>query len=173
MKHIVTFLISSIVYMLSFHITALDFMHIYFYDGIIRLLLVFILMLVVLIICRKILFKDYKDICLALAIFGLANMLWLSLCVVSLDRSLSVYMLCYMDSSQSQLDADSFKEHCKEQFVNEYEMIDRRYEEQIASKNIEIDENNQIHMTPSGKRMVKIFRVVGRLYHTDDRFTNP
>ncbi|MGN0132202.1 MAG: hypothetical protein ACI4AA_07175 [Lachnospiraceae bacterium] len=172
-KQMIIILAASIVYMLTFHLSILNITGIYFYDGILRLLLVLILMIVAFILLRKHIFHDYKDICFSIVSFALVNMLWFSLCVVSMDRSLSVYILCCLEQTEASVDEDEFKVYCKDVFTEQYGMIERRYNEQIASHNIVIDKNGEILITDSGKLMVHIFKFISFLYQTDDRFTYP
>ena len=173
LKQIAIILAASIVYMLTFHLPVLNVTGIYFYDGILRLLLVLVLMIIVFIILHKHIFHDYKDICFSIVTFALVNMLWFSLCIVSMDRSLSVYILCCLDQTETSVDEIEFKTYCKDVFTEQYGMIERRYNEQIASHNITIDPNGQIFITDNGKLLAHIFKLVSFLYQTDNRFTYP
>ncbi|MBP3420767.1 MAG: hypothetical protein J6K37_00680 [Lachnospiraceae bacterium] len=178
LKHLVVFIVGSILYIISFHIPLLDITGIYFYDGIIRLFFVFFFVMVIELLNKEKLFHDdYKDVLLSLAIFGLVNLLWLSLCVVSLDRSVSVFLLCYMDEVEKQGEqyiSEETIEECFEQvFIEKYDMLGRRYDEQLASGNIAYDAQGNLYLTDNGKRIVEIFRIVGELYNTDKRFIYP
>ena len=178
LKHLLMFIIGSVLYIFSFHIPLLDVTGIYFYDGIIRLFCVLILVIIIELVNKKILFQnDYKDVLLSLAVFGLVNLLWLSLCVVSLDRSVSVFLLCYMDEFEKEggkyISEETIEECFERVFIEQYEMLGRRYDEQKVSGNIACDEQGNFYLTDNGKRMVKIFRVVGELYNTDKRFIYP
>ena len=135
---------------------------IYFYDGIVRLLVTAIVSLVVIISIRKWLKFDYKDICLALCVGILCNMIWLSLCVVSLDRSLSVFFLCYL-SQENEISEDNMEQIFQDKFIEEYDMLGRRYDEQYESGNIEINDG-YISLTKRGEFFVKMFKSIGKLY---------
>lgn len=171
-KHFITLLLASVVYMISFHCSFLSFTGIYFYDGILRLLIVTVLAAAVEIFMKSHLKFDNKDICLSLSTFLFLNMLWMSLCVVSLDRSLSVFLLCTMEKYEEGISRETADDIFQEVFVEEYEILDRRFDEQSKSGNITYENGNYV-LTSRGKTFVWIFKTVGKLYHVDDRFVNP
>lgn len=174
LKHAGLIIFYSIVYMLLFHIKALNFTHIYFYDGILRLLCLIPVIITTEIVARRLVGFDYKDIVLSVAVFVLINALWLSLCVVSLDRSLSVFLLCYMNEQEKAVPKDEIEQYFDKVFVEKYGMLERRFDEQIASGNMEYSsEDNGYHLTKRGVLFVKIFKSVGDLYNVDTRFTDP
>lgn len=176
-KHICIIFIGSLLYMASFHLDILNVTGIYFYDGILRLVLIVIVML----LCECILYKkfsmDYKDVALSVCVFALLNMLWLSLCVVSLDRSLSVFLLTYMQACESVapegMKEEEINEVFEEVFVDEYGMLERRFNEQIASGNIVYNEWGNYEITKRGEFIVSVFKTVGKLYKVDERFIEP
>lgn len=171
-KHIAIILLTSIIYMLSFHISWLDFTGIYFYDGILRLLLVTVIVCIMEVVLRKKIRFDYKDICMSICVFLLANMVWLSLCVVSLDRSLSVFLLCYMEEYQEGISEAEIEEIFQDVFVEKYGMLDRRFDEQVKTGDIVYTDGKYV-LTNRGKMMVSIFKTVGKLYGVDERFIEP
>ncbi|MBE5881048.1 MAG: hypothetical protein E7289_01870 [Lachnospiraceae bacterium] len=175
-KHILVVILGSIVYMLSFHLDFLNLTGIYFYDGIVRLLVTLIVVGLLEFLLRKRLCFDYKDIVLSICLFCLLNMLWLSLCVVSLDRSLSVFVLCYMDEIENVTGNGMTEEELQDVFdkvfVDEYGMLERRYEEQLASGNI-VKSGEGYILTDRGEFITSVFRIVGKMYNVDERFIYP
>lgn len=175
-KHMAIVLIASVIYMLSFHLSCLNFTKVFFYDGIVRLIIVFSVILLCEILFASKLSFDYKDIVLSVGVFVLLNMLWFSLCVVSLDRSLSVFVLCYIDEVESlsgeEISERELEEIFSDVFVDEYGMLERRYEEQIVSGNIQKGEQGY-KLTDRGELMTNIFRIVGKMYNVDKRFIYP
>ena len=163
--------------MASFHLDILNVTGIYFYDGIVRLVIIMVMML----LCECFIYKkismDYKDVALSVCVFALLNMLWLSLCVVSLDRSLSVFLLTYMQASQSVtqegMTEEEINEVFEDVFVNQYGMLERRFDEQIASGNIVYNEDGNYEITKRGEFVVSVFKTVGKLYNVDERFIEP
>lgn len=176
LKHFSIFIIAGLVYILLYQIDFLNLSGVYFYDGIFKLMVLAVILLIGLLCLRKKLKFDYKDILLSMSIVLLTNMLWLSLCVVSLDRSLSVFLLCYIDEYGQEYQEGMTEEQIDvimdEVFVKKYEMVGRRFDEQIASGNIDKD-GEMYKLTKRGKWFVKVFRLVGGLYNVDKRFIYP
>lgn len=175
-KHLIILLIGSIMYALSFQFDFLSFSGIYFYDGIVRLAIVVLLLTGVMWCIRKSFSMDYKDVALAICLCALVNMLWLSLCVVSLDRSLSVFMLCYMQENEktnpSGMTEEELDEIFNSIFVNEYGMLERRFDEQLVSGNIFLNDG-RYELSERGEFIVRVFKTVGKMYNVDDRFIEP
>lgn len=172
LKHVGILIVGSIFYMLSFHISVLDVSGIYFYDGIIRLAVVSLVVGIFIYILRVKINFDGKDVCLAMTLFLLLNMLWLSLCIVSLDRSLSVFLLCYMEEYPGGMDEEQVDKVFQEVFVERYGMLERRFEEQIKSGNI-LYKDKSYKLTKRGELFVNIFKCCGKLYNVDERFIEP
>lgn len=164
--------IASILYIVFCHIPFLAFTGIFFYDSILRVLIVAIILGAVEVIIRKQLKLDSKDIFISLSIFMLVNLLWLLVCIISLDRSLSVFILCYMDEYQNDMSEDDIEEVFQEVFVEKYGMLERRFHEQIKTGNITCEEG-KYRLTDRGRGFVKIFRKMSHIYNVDKRFTEP
>lgn len=171
-KYIAVIVFGSVLYLLSFHVPFLNFTGIYFYDGILRLILVCTAICVAIALARKKIRFDWKDVCLCISTLLLLNMLWLSLCIVSLDRSLSVFLLCYMDKYTEGMDREQIDEAFQDVFVEKYGMLERRFDEQIKSGNV-IYENGKYKLTKRGELFVWIFKTIGKAYHVDERFIDP
>ncbi len=93
---------------------------------------------------------------------------------VSLDRSVSVFLLGYMN-------ADSSKDYSKKDlsnafgdiYMNKYGAIDRRVQEQLASGNImEINEGRYV-ITPQGKKFIKTSTWIADAFGIDKKFLEP
>lgn len=171
-KHICIVAAASIVYLLSFHFKYLNVTGIYFYDGIFRLLLSTAAWAILEVALKNLLRFDYKDMCLSICTFFLVNMLWLSLCIVSLDRSLSVFLLCTIEKYGEGISRETMDAVLEDVFIEKYEMLDRRFEEQRKSGNIRYHDGSY-QLTNQGECLVAIFKTVGKLYAVDERFINP
>ncbi|OYP48013.1 hypothetical protein CG709_03170 [Lachnotalea glycerini] len=99
-------------------------------------------------------------------------MVWLSTIVVSLDRSLSVFVLSYLAEENRSYSEEELNEVFQTIFIEKYEMLDRRFWEQLESGNIE-EEGGGYKLTDRGEGLVDIFKAVGKIYKVDDRFINP
>lgn len=164
--------IASILYIVFCHIPFFTFTQIFFYDSILRVLIVAIILGIVEVILRKRLKLDSKDIFISLSVFMLVNLLWLLVCIISLDRSLSVFILCYMDEYQNDMSEEDIEKVFQEIFVEKYGMLERRFHEQIKTGNISC-EDGKYELTDRGRGFVKIFRIMSHIYNIDKRFTEP
>jgi len=97
------------------------------------------------------------------------NLCLLVVFIVTIDRSISVYLLSRLDDRPMTTAA------LRDQFVNEYvhsmAQIARRVEEQQASGNVMIDRQGVIHLTTQGQGFLHEARLGTRLFRTDPRFT--
>lgn len=164
--------IASVMYIVFCHIPFLALTRIFFYDSILRVLIVAIILGALEVIIRKRLKLDSKDIFISLSIFILVNLLWLLVCIISLDRSLSVFILSYMDEYQNDMSEDDIEKVFQEIFVEKYGMLERRFYEQIKTGNITC-EDGKYGLTDRGRKFVKIFRIMSHIYNVDTRFTEP
>lgn len=171
-KYITVIILGSVVYLLSFHVDLFNLTGIYFYDGIIRLIFVCAIIYVAIALARKKIHFGWKDISLCISILLLFNMLWLSLCIVSLDRSLSVFLLCYLNEFDEGLNREQIDEAFQDIFVEKYGMLERRFDEQIVSGNV-VEKNGTYKLTNRGKLFVYVFKTMGEAYCVDERFIDP
>jgi hypothetical protein len=111
---------------------------------------------------------------IAAAALSLAfNICFLVLLPVTVDRSISVYLLATIDSQQQGGIAAKELEHA---FVDGYVVkmgtVDRRIDEQRRSGNISITPDGRVHLTDQGRRFMAFGRLVTRLFGTDPRFVS-
>lgn len=152
-----------------------DFIEVYFYKTIVILIITGSILLIAELIIKRVwenAIFDYKDIVISFVLFMSINMVWLSTVVVSLDRSLSVFVLSYIDQENRSYSEKELDEVFETVFIEKYKMLDRRFFEQLESGNIKQDDNGY-QLTQRGEELVKIFKGVGKLYKVDDRFINP
>lgn len=99
------------------------------------------------------------------------NICFLVLLPVTVDRSVSVYLLSTIERHQdSGIDA----EHLQQSFIDDYVVkmgaIDRRIDEQKRSHNVTVGPEGKVRLTPQGRRFMALSRVVARVFGTDPRF---
>ncbi|WP_099469120.1 hypothetical protein [Konateibacter massiliensis] len=169
------FLLGWLLYIAVIQIGVFDFIEVYFYKTIFILIITGIVLLGAELLLKHFWKKavfDYKDIFISFVLFISINMVWLSLVVVSLDRSLSVFLLSYLEQEDRSYSEEELDGVFQEVFVEKYEMLDRRFWEQIESGNITQD-GDSYRLTKRGEGFVAIFKAVGKLYKVDDRFIEP
>jgi len=100
------------------------------------------------------------------------NLCFLTVIPVTLDRSISVFLLARMEAAGprglSQAEA-------RKLFIDDYvvgmDQIGRRYDEQLKSGNIELRDGRAV-VSPQGARFLRFARMVSKTMHTDPRFVN-
>ncbi|WP_019831981.1 hypothetical protein [Sphingomonas sp. PR090111-T3T-6A] len=99
-----------------------------------------------------------------------ANLMFLIVLPVTIDRSISVFLLAEIDAHQAsplttrQLEA-AFVQH----YVHDMRQIDRRVAEQTISGTISA-EDGKIRLTPRGQRFLRLARFLAEPFRTDPRF---
>lgn len=106
----------------------------------------------------------------AVAISLSANLMFLIVLPVTIDRSISVFLLAEIDAHRAApLTTPQLEEIFVRHYVRDMRQIDRRVEEQAISGTISVDAG-RIRLTPRGERFLKLSRILARLFRTDPRF---
>ena len=79
----------------------------------------------------------------------------------AIERSLSVYLLERLESSQGMLSISDFNNIAEHDYFNDMSVIETRIDEQVSTGSIVIIDNKVV-ITDKGKRLVKIFSFVKR-----------
>ena len=116
---------------------------------------------------------DWRDYICVSGIFVGVTLTWFILGPVTVERSISVYMLSYMEqNSELPIDADKMEEVFLNQYIDEFGAFDKRFSEQIESGNIEKVEGGYI-ITESGKTVVNAFRWLSTVFDTEKWLVYP
>ena len=98
------------------------------------------------------------------------NICFLIVLPVTLDRSISVFMLAQIEQHRDEtLDDRRIADIFVRKYVGDMQQIDRRIAEQTASGNITTVDGN-IRLTEQGRRFLALSRTLARLFGTDPRF---
>jgi hypothetical protein len=104
-------------------------------------------------------FVTNKDILMLVVLFLSFNLVFFTLVPVTLDRSISVFLLEYLDSQDSAKTKDEVTTEFINKYVIENKAMDKRFNEQIVSGNL-AGESGVYKITGRGRAIVKFFRVV-------------
>lgn len=88
---------------------------------------------------------------------------------VTVDRSISVFMLSRFDAADHPLTEDEARDAFLQTYVNDWAQIERRLEEQELSGNLERAPSGWI-LTAQGRAFMRTARVTSRLFGGDPRF---
>jgi hypothetical protein len=106
----------------------------------------------------------------AAAISLSANLMFLIVLPVTIDRSISVFLLAEIDAHRaSPLTTAQLEQVFVQHYVRDMHQIDRRVAEQTTSGTIST-EGGKIRLTPRGERFLRLARALSGPFRTDPRF---
>lgn len=168
------YMLCSVVFVLLFHTPLFQSMEVLMYRGIVFLLMAGILAAVLMFLCKR---KwenvfDFKDVILMFLGFCCVNMVLFTLIPVTVERSVSVFTLSYMEENPKAYTVEDMEKIFQEKYVCEFKAFDKRFTEQIVSGNVDKTEEGYV-LNDRGKFTVKFFRTVSSLFNTDERLIYP
>jgi hypothetical protein len=99
------------------------------------------------------------------------NVCFLVLFPVTIDRSISVFLLARIEAGQP-LTAAQLQQGFADEYIVEMQQIPRRVREQAISGNIDVAADGAITLTPRGKRFNALARRASVWFGTDPRFVD-
>lgn len=168
------YVVSTIFFVALFHTPLFQGMEVLMYRGIVFIIITGIFAACLMGIARKFCksLLDMKDIVLMFCMYCSINMVLFTLIPVTVERSVSVFTLSYMMENQKTYTVEEMEEIFNEKYVQEFGAFDKRFKEQIVSGNVEETEDGYI-INERGIFTVKFFRVVSKLFDTDQRLIYP
>ena len=141
---------------------------VYFYRGIISILISSLVVAFLLYLVTKKFRIKYAFSCLFCSC-SLFIGFW-GVIPVSLDRSISVLILSYMDHIDRPVTKEEISHLSVDVFFKKYKAIDRRVHEQLVSKNITVTESNKLQITEQGKNFISTSKTLCYIFNCDDKF---
>jgi hypothetical protein len=89
---------------------------------------------------------------------------------VTVDRSVSVFMLSRLAQAEAPLTADDLRAAFIARYLREWDQVGRRLDEQIASGNVERSPDGRYRLTAQGQSFMRSARLMSRLFRGDPRF---
>ena len=158
-----------------FHTSLFNDMEVLMYRGIVFLLITGVVSGVIMGIVRKFWgFVTIRDVIMMFCIFCCVNMVFLTLIPVTVERSVSVFMLSYMQENKDQtFTEESVGEVFTTKYVEDYGAFEKRFEEQVVTGTIVQNEDGTYSITPKGEFVVEAFRTIAEWFDTDRRLVYP
>lgn len=182
---IITVLIYAIVisactalFILLFHTPILSSLKVFFYRGCIFLLASAVAAVLLTVVAAK-RFKrlelNAKDAVVVFFLFIGITLSWYTLIPVTVERSVSVFMLSYMDQNdQEGITSDEFGDIFYQKYITDFGAFDKRFREQIISGNVEPAQDGHGYIiTDSGRFIVNLFRTCAKLFDTEQWLVYP
>lgn len=166
---IVSFIIGTLVLLLLFHFRLFNGINVLMYRGLVYIALVSIIMLEILLIIavlsKKLMARDAFNI---VVIFACVHITFFTLVPVTVERSVSVFMLSQLDND---LDRKMTKQEIEKTFLDKYvyenQAFEKRFNEQITTGTIEKVGNDTYKLTKKGRSIVSMFDIIGQIYGVD------
>ncbi|MBR6476761.1 MAG: hypothetical protein IKS98_15140 [Lachnospiraceae bacterium] len=173
----VLYIISFLLLVLLIRMPLFKGMHVLMYRGIVMIIIAGILSAGLLVLFkkwRKIKWLSAKDVVLVFILTCSINMVFFTLIPVTVERSVSVFMLSYMDTySDRTYTQDEVAEIFVEKYVNEYGAFEKRFDEQLTTGTIVQNPDGTYSITDKGRFIVKLFRLISDVFDTDERLVEP
>lgn len=177
LTYAVLYVFSFLLLILLIRTPLLKGMHVLMYRGIVMIVLAGILASVLLVVFkkwRKITWLSAKDVVLVFILTCSINMVFFTLIPVTVERSVSVFMLSYMDTySDRTYTEDEVAKIFVEKYVDEYGAFEKRFDEQLTTGTIVQNEDGTYNITDKGRLIVKMFRAISDVFDTDERLVRP
>lgn len=192
-QYIACFLISSIIsfilFILLFHTVLFANMHVLMYRGIVFLLICGIINLLISHLLTRVLLKELNgfDTFSIMVMFVSISFAFFILVPVTVERSVSVYMLSNMYETDKAYSKSEIEENFINIYVKKFGAFDKRFEEQIVTGTIDKIIENDVNIESNdtsigtvrykindrGKFIVKTFRFIANLFNTDKKLVYP
>ena len=158
-----------------FHTGFLKNMEVLMYRGMVFIIATGLIAAVVMGVIRKFWgFITVRDIIMMFVIFCCVNTVIFTLVPVTVERSVSVFMLSYMDENSDQtFTQQSVGEVFTSKYVEEYGAFEKRFNEQVVTGTIEENGDGTYSITDRGRFIVKMFRTIAEWFDTDRRLVYP
>lgn len=175
--YIVLFIAGSFIYVLSIRFGVFDRIPVFFYRGIVAIVVSGIIISGVFLAVRRRKMKKIitvRDVILLFCLFCCVHVVIFTHLPVTADRSVSVFMLGYMNEKNGLCTKEELEDVFVDKYVIEYEAFDKRLFEQIYTGTIEEDkEGGGFSLTDSGRRIIRIYDVVADWFRIDKKLISP
>lgn len=115
-----------------------------------------------------------KDVIFVFIISCCINMVFFTLFPVTVERSVSVFMLSLMDeNSEIAYSEEQITAIFVDKYVDEYGAFEKRFEEQSITGTIEKNADGTYSITDKGRFFVKVFRLISDIFDTDKSLVHP
>ena len=169
------YIVCTALFIALFHTSFLAGMDVLMYRGAAFIIITGIVSAVIMGIIRKFWgFVTIRDIIMMFVIFCCVNMVFLTLIPVTVERSVSVFMLSYMEENSDQtFTEESVGEVFTTKYVEDYGAFEKRFHEQVETGTIVENPDGTYSITDSGRFVVKMFRTIADWFGTDQRLVYP
>jgi hypothetical protein len=173
--HVLFFVCGTLFFIMLFHTTLFE-RTVLFYRGILLLGLASTVVFAFLLFFKKTVYgKNFtiRDVILSVVVVFCLNLVFFTHVPVTADRSLSVFLLGYMNNhSDEVLSKDKITEVFVQKYIYENEALGKRFNEQIVSGNIRSVDDTYV-LTEQGKSVMKFYTFIAGLFVINQKNISP
>lgn len=169
-----TLLIATIAWIVLFH-TPLLAGSVFFYRGLILLAIVGLVVAAVLLALRQTVFRGLlgiRDILLILSLLLSVNVVFFTHLPVTADRSVSVFMLAWMNRADGPLTAEEIEQGIVQEYVIDREAIAKRLEEQLVTGTL-VAEGDGYVLSDEGRSLIAVYELIADAFNIDTDNLSP
>ena len=170
----VTLLSATVAWVMLFH-TLLLSGSVFFYRGLVLLAIVALVVAIVLFVLRHTVLRGLlgiRDILLILSLLLSVNVVFFTHVPVTADRSISVFMLAWMNRADNPLTADEIEQGIVQEYVIDREAIAKRLEEQLVTGTV-VPSGEGYVLSDEGRSLVALYEFIARLFDIDTDNLSP
>lgn len=173
----VIILLATVIFIALFHTPLFRGIGVFFYRGCILLIISSVIAAALTVLASKLFKKlemNAKDAMVVFFLFSGFTLGWYTLIPVTVERSISVFMLSYMDQNDTQgISSDEFGDVFYDTYIQDFGAFDKRFREQVISGNIEDADDGGYVITDNGRTIVNLFRTCANLFDTEKWLVYP
>ena len=175
--YLIIYIICTAIWVGLFHTPILSGYSVLMYKGLFFVILTGILSAILMAFAKKKwsnIGLTGKDVFVMFVGFCCFNTVFFTLIPVTVERSVSVFTLSYMESHDDHLyTQEDVRDVFVDIYVDEYQAFEKRFNEQVVSKNLVEVEPGKYQLTDNGKAIVHMFRAIAEVFDTDRRLVQP
>lgn len=174
--YIIGLILGFIIFLFFFQVDVFYSMSIIFYRGLAIILVMALIEWTILTLSIIAFFKNdvshahaFSATMMTVAI----SVVFLVVIPVTLDRSVSVFLLSYMSNYGKEMHPDELEDVLVRKYIKEYHAVDRRVNEQIKSGNISKTPDGKLVLTPQGSKFLFFSRKIAKYFGIDMKYLDP
>jgi hypothetical protein len=167
--YLVTLVGGSVLFVALFHTGLFTDVSVFFYRGILLLLVATLLTTLALVILWRTKLRDLlqiRDVLLLASLLFSANIVFFTHLPVTADRSISVFMLGYLNEHGGEMTKAQIEDLIVRQYIQEDGAVDKRLEEQLVSGDL-VQTGDTYRISEQGKRLMGLYKVIAELFGLD------
>ena len=148
---------------------------VFFYRGLMLLALVGIVVGIILVALRRTAFRGLvglRDILLILSLLLSVNVVFFTHLPVTADRSISVFMLAYMNRAEGPLSAEQIEDGVVREYVINRDAIGKRLEEQLVTGTL-VPSGDGYVISDEGRALVGAYELLARVFNIETSNLEP